>query len=210
MTLRDLEYDFARRHIVGEELSIIDVGGCDARLGLQLAQAGHVITVCDYREYPEKHPNLTSIQGDFLQNQLPDNSFDYVLFISTIEHIGFGSYGAPAVSDGDLTAFAEAKRLLKRNGRIVITFPFAGKETYVSGFERWYDVDRARRLFEGMYVMAEEYYAPATRKQVRGRVINWSPVSLDQITSEEDVVKAFGRQCNACYALSRQPRAHFA
>jgi len=85
---RDVEYDFAYRNIVGNRLRILDIGGCDSLLPLALAKAGHSVTVYDFRPYPERHPNLTVIQGDFLKNQLPAAAFDTVVMVSTIEHVG--------------------------------------------------------------------------------------------------------------------------
>lgn len=139
LSLRDIEYDFAYRNVVGEHVNILDVGGAESILPLRFAKRGCMVTVYDFREYPEQHPNLKSIQGDFLQNNLPDSTFDFVVMVSTIEHIGFGSYGAPVYTDGDFKAMAESKRVLRPQGRIVLTFPFASKDHHVPGFERcWF------------------------------------------------------------------------
>jgi SAM-dependent methyltransferase len=204
---RDTEYDFAYRHVAGNSVRVLDVGGSESLLPLSFAKLGYDVTVYDFREYSEQHPNLLSIQGDFLSNSLPDHSFDFVVMVSTIEHIGFGSYGAPTYVDGDFKAMAEAKRVLKPSGRIVLTFPFASKEYQVVGFERWYDILRVRRLFEGMHVLAEEYYIPHTK--IFNRVVKWMPASLEQITTVDEVVKRFGYQCNACYVVSPVPRPNF-
>jgi len=193
--------------VVGEHVSVLDVGGSESLLPLQFAKRGYPSTVYDFRPYPEQHPNLTSIQGDFLVNKLPDDSFDFVVMVSTIEHIGFGSYGAPVYTDGDFKAMSEAKRLLKLSGRIVLTFPFASKEHHIVGFERWYDLQRVQRLFEGMYILAEEYYVPHTL--IFGRVVKWLPASLEQITTVDNVVEEYGYQCNACYVVSLVPRPNF-
>ena len=132
---RDVEYDFAYRNVVGKSLRILDIGGCDSLLPLVLAKAGHLVTVYDFRHYPEKHPNLTVIQGDFLKNNLPDKSFDVVIMVSTIEHIGFGSYGAPVYPDADFVVMKEVRRLLVDSGRAILTFPFNREEKIIPGFE---------------------------------------------------------------------------
>jgi len=204
---RDFEYDFVYRQVVGEHLQILDVGGCESLLPLLFAQRGHSVTVYDFREYHERHPNLTSIQGDFLANALPAGSFDYVVMVSAIEHVGFGSYGAPTYEDGDLKAMAQIKRVLKPSGSIIVTFPFASKEHHVPGYERWYDLARVQRLFEGMHVLAEEYHIPEQR--VLGKVFRWVPAALEQITAHDDVVQRYGCQCNACYTVSLTPRRNF-
>jgi SAM-dependent methyltransferase len=205
-SIREIEYDFACRYVLGESVSLLDVGGSESLLPLQFAERGYSVTVYDYRNYPEQHPNLTTIQGDFLANKIPDNCFDFVVMISTIEHIGFGSYGAPVYADGDFMAMSQAKRILKPSGKLILTFPFASQEHIVPGFERWYDIIRVRRLFEGMYVLAEEYYAPNIR--VFGRNFKWVPASLEQISTTDDVIQRYGYQCNACYVVSPIPRSH--
>jgi SAM-dependent methyltransferase len=204
---RDTEYDFAYRQVVGENVKLLDVGGSESLLPLQFAKRGYSVTVYDFRKYPEQHPNLSTIQGDFLANKIPDHSFDFIVMISTIEHIGFGSYGAPLYEDGDFIAMSQAKRLLKPSGRIVLTFPFASKEHIITGFERWYDLKRVQRLFEEMYVLAEEYYIPQTK--VFGKVVKWVPSSLEQISTTDDVLLRYGYQCNACYVVAPMPRSYF-
>ena len=161
------------------------------------------MSVYDFRKYPERHPNLSNIKGDFLQNNLPHNVFDYVVMISTIEHIGFSSYGAPVYEDADFWAMSEAKRVLKPNGKIVITFPFTGKHRIIPGFERWYDIDRVKRLFTGLHILAEEYYIPD--RKLFGRWINFAPASLEEI---QQVEEKFGCQGCACYVVSPVTRVH--
>lgn len=129
---RDVEYDFAYRNIGGKRLRILDIGGCDSLLPLFFARAGHSVTVYDFRRYPEKHPNLTVIQGDFLENQLPPCSFDAVVMVSTIEHIGLGGYGAPERADADFEVMQQLRGILANGGRVILTFPFNERESYPS------------------------------------------------------------------------------
>lgn len=129
---RDVEYDFAYRNVVGNGLNILDVGGCDSLLPLVFAKMGHSVTVYDFRPYPERHPNLTVVQGDFLTNSLPASSFDVVIMISTLEHIGLGGYGAPEYPDADFVVMEELDRILVSGGRAIITFPFNERELYPS------------------------------------------------------------------------------
>jgi len=65
---RDVEYDFVYRNIAGKRLRILVIGGCDSLLPLAFVRAGHRVTVYDFLPYPERHPNLTVIQADFLEN----------------------------------------------------------------------------------------------------------------------------------------------
>jgi len=124
----DVEYDFAYRNITGKRLRILDIGWCDSLLPLAFAKAGHIVTVYDLRPYPERHRNLTVIQGDFLENQLPPCSFDAVVMVSTIEHIGLGGYGAPERADADFEIMRQLRRILVDGGRVILTFPFNERE----------------------------------------------------------------------------------
>lgn len=201
LSLRDSEYDFAYRHIVGEGLSVLDVGAVGSLLPLQLARRGFQVTVMDVRQYPERHPNLTVVQGDFLTNPIPDHSFDYVVMISCIEHMGFGGYGDPISEDADFRAMAQAIRILKPDGKLILTFPFCDRYAIQPGFERWYDPVRVRRLFEELYIVDQEYYVPYRR--VFRRIVKWIPASIQQIV-EVDVLGKYGYQCNACFVLAPQ------
>lgn len=57
---RDVEYDFTYRNVVGDQLRILDIGGCDSLLPIEFAKAGHMVTIYDLRPYPERHSNLQS------------------------------------------------------------------------------------------------------------------------------------------------------
>jgi SAM-dependent methyltransferase len=197
---RDVEYDFVWRNVVGEKLKILDIGGCDSLLPVVFAKQGHDVTVYDFRRYTERHANLVAIQGDFLYNDLPGHSFDYVILVSTIEHIGFGSYGAPRYEDGDIEVIKEVKRVLAEDGKVILTFPFAEREKEIRGFERWYDVDRVKRLFEDMHVWVAEYWIP--RLKVLNRWVKWVPAVLRQAQSSPE---PSGCPSVACFVVSLKP-----
>jgi SAM-dependent methyltransferase len=197
---RDVEYEFVWRNVAGEQLKILDIGGCDSLLPLVFAKQGHDVTVYDFRRYTERHTNLAAIQGDFLRNGLPDRYFDYVILVSTIEHVGFGSYGAPRYEDGDMEAMKEVKRVLAENGKAILTFPFAERGREIRGFERWYDVDRIQLLFGGMHILVEEYWIPHLK--VLSRWVKWVPVVLRQAQSSREPA---GCPSVACYVVSLQP-----
>ncbi|MDD3774000.1 MAG: class I SAM-dependent methyltransferase [Patescibacteria group bacterium] len=183
---------------------VLDIGGCESLLPLFLAEQGFKVTVYDFRKYPEHHANLTNIKGDFLENKLPKDSFDYVVLISTIEHMGFGSYGAPIYKNADFRAMSEIKRILKPNGKIIITFPFVGKHKIIAGFERWYDLNRTKKLFANLHILAEEYYVP--NHKLFGRWLNFAPSSLKEI---QQVENNFKHQGCACFVASPNSRSHF-
>jgi SAM-dependent methyltransferase len=197
---RDVEYEFVWRSVVGQKLKILDIGGCDSLLPLVFARQGHDVTVCDFRRYTERHTNLAAIQGDFLCNDLPDRYFDFVILVSTIEHIGFGCYGAPRYENGDIAVMKEVKRVLAEGGKAILSFPFGDREREIQGFERWYDVNRIKRLFEGMHISVEEYWIP--RLKVLNRWVKWVPAALQQA---QESPEAAGCPSVACFVVSLRP-----
>lgn len=197
---RDAEYDFAYRHVTGRGLHIIDIGGCDSLLPLILARKGHRVTVYDFRLYPEKHPNLAVIRGDFLRNNLPANSFDIVMLISTIEHIGMGAYGAPEYPEADVKVMEEVNRILKEDGRAILTVPFDAREKVIPGFEKWYTPDRLKRLFQGWYILDAEFWV--AEKKLLGRWVKWRPARMREAAQASERCGIHG---TACFCLSKHP-----
>lgn len=194
---RDFEYDFAYRNILGQKLTILDIGACGSLLPFMLAKSGHRVTVYDFRDYRESHSNLSIVKGDFLDNKLPDNSFDSVILISTIEHVGLGSYDAPFHKNGDLEVMSEVKRVLRQDGRAILTFPFTERHTILEDFERWYDIDRVKQLFQDMYVLKEEYWVPQIK--ILGRWVKWRPGILREAQTS---FKDYGVQSTACFVVA--------
>jgi len=195
---RDLEYDFVLRHVGKGNLQILDVGGVGSLLPLYLARKGHKVTVYDVRRYPEAHPNLTVIKGDFLANSLPDAAFDLVVMVSTIEHIGFGCYGDPVIADGDSVAIQQVYRVLKERGRLILTTPFTAQHRIYNSFERWYDMDRLTQLLGSFRIVALEFWLPVL--WFRGRCLKWTQTTLDQARQAEAV---YGYHATICVVAEK-------
>lgn len=193
---RDVEYDFAYRNVVGKQLRILDIGGCDSLLPIAFAKAGHMVTVYDFRPYPEHHPNLAVIQGDFLHNELPANSFNVIIMVSTLEHVGLGGYGDPEHSHADFEVMKELHRILIDGGKAILTFPFNERERVIPQFERWYTRERLQRLFDGWSVLDAEFWV--AEKKLFGRWVKWRPATM------QEAAQAYGEigiQGVACFAL---------
>lgn len=80
------------------------------------------ITGIDWRAC--RRPGLT-YRGDVLTMDFPEASFDAIVGISSIEHIGLGHYdNDPAAVDGDVTCLQRAARWLKPGGWIYLDVPF--------------------------------------------------------------------------------------
>jgi ubiquinone/menaquinone biosynthesis C-methylase UbiE len=156
---------------VGEAETVLDVGTAHADLeylralaqpqtrqlyGIDLAQSQPVIGVDNSgREYTI----LTAVRGDVRSAPFADNSFQLILCISTLEHVGmdntrycvtdrreiaaqpdnFNSSYQPG-----LDAMCELYRITQLNGRLLITLPFGKDENH--GWFQQYDFNGLVRL----------------------------------------------------------------
>ncbi|UOF91482.1 methyltransferase domain-containing protein [Fodinisporobacter ferrooxydans] len=157
---RILELPFVIHHLDKSAVKILDVGHCESYLPLYLASLGKKVVGIDIREYPFEHPNLYSIKGDIRSNILQENSFDSVIALSTIEHIGIAShYGDRTQSDldGDRNAILEIYRLLKPGGQLVLTVPF-GNGVGTSWY-RVYTPESIRTLINGFNLEIMQHFA---------------------------------------------------
>lgn len=169
-------------------------------LPLQLAQGGHRVTVCDVRCYPEKHSNLKAVTGDFLTHPFAEGEFDFLIMVSTIEHIGFGHYGDPVVADGDLQAMKKVHRLLNADGKAVLTIPFTKQHRIIGTLERWYDAQRLACLLDGYHLEVLEWWVPVY--WVLGRCLRWMPATLEMA---RDSKATYGYHATACLVAVKRP-----
>jgi SAM-dependent methyltransferase len=178
-TSRTAEYRFVLKNLPPIGSTILDVGCCDSLLALGLAKKGYKVYGIDTRQYQEKHPNLTFVQEDILRTPFPNGLFDAAIAVSTIEHIGLGIYGDPIHDNADILAVREIYRILKPDGRFIVTTPFAGEyklAKYGGGYERYYDADTIRKLFEGFQIKTSEFFVGVRR-------FNWVSASEKEASS---------------------------
>lgn len=134
------------RHAKPEERRVLDFGGYESVLPLTLSALGHEVTVLDQRVYPFKAPGLKSVTADlFGDHPLPSESFDLVISVSTIEHLGLGGYEDMEIPDGDRLGVERLWRLVRPGGRLMATVP-AGRPAVQRGY-RTYDEARLRTVF---------------------------------------------------------------
>jgi 2-polyprenyl-3-methyl-5-hydroxy-6-metoxy-1,4-benzoquinol methylase len=124
--------------------SILDVGAAESMLAFSLASLGYDVTALDIRGYSLEHPRLRVVESDILQWKSSE-TFDAVLCVSTLEHIGLDVYDAE-VMDGaaDQAAIERIRALVRPGGIFVLTVPFgpeSGDET-----QRSYDRTKLERL----------------------------------------------------------------
>lgn len=150
----------------GEE--ILDIGTSNSSLPLFLAHKGAKITMLDVIDKKlscqQKYARRLMLKSawdrgeiritvqDARKMDFPNNSFDIVTCISTIEHIR---------DDGDMLVIDEIRRILRPGGKAIISVPYSQQfceENFDYYFQRWYD-------YQSLYQ----------------RIINRSQLKLDKI-----------------------------
>ena len=135
---------------------ILDLGCVGSKISLQLASLGFNVVGIDYRPFIFKHKNLEFVQGNFFDINLPAESFDCVICISTIEHIGLPAYNIKPFDQGDKKAIEKINTLLKKGGKLILTVPFG--KAIVNQFERNYDQKSLNQLIKMFKIDEFEIY----------------------------------------------------
>lgn len=167
---------------------VLDVGCCFSGLPLELAGLGFEVSGIDTQSYPLTHPNFRFVQGDICQSSLPDAYFDRVLAISTIEHIGLGHYGDPIDGSKDQDAMREIHRLMKPQGKMILSVPF-GEKKLTPGF-RVYDSSSFRELI-GLFQIEKMEFFVSDNGRWRGATENQAVIrDLDEHGRPQAIVIA--------------------
>lgn len=132
-------------HIPPGTRTVLDFGGVESLLPMTLAALGYTVTVWDQRPYAFAHPLLRAMRRDIFAGAPGLEAFDLVVSVSTIEHLGFGSYGDMPAEDADAKGVAALWSLVRPGGRMIVTVP-AGCAAVHPGF-RVYDRERIGRVF---------------------------------------------------------------
>lgn len=136
--------------------NILDFGNNDSLISLNLASIGYKVTGVDLLNYNFFHENLYFQKGNFLKLNLPTNSFDGIIAISAIEHVGLEAYHSEIFEDGDFKVIEKFFELLKRDGILFITVPFGVK--HKDSFLRIYNSERIALLLKNFTIIEKRYF----------------------------------------------------
>lgn len=104
--------------------TVLEIGCAEAdwaALALEAVPSLHIIGV-DVRPSPHfRHP--LRIVGNILDQQFAENSLDWVVLVSALEHIGLTHYGDPEAPDGDSACLRLVHQWLRPGGWLYFDVP---------------------------------------------------------------------------------------
>ena len=122
------------------------------------------ITGIDWR--PVTRPGDTVV-GDVLTHEFPEASFDAIVAVSTVEHVGLGYYRQdPIDDDGDTNCMERCRRWLKPGGWMYLDVPYRPSGplfTVTAKYRAYNDAALGERLLHGWDVVVR-YVCGTTEK----------------------------------------------
>lgn len=106
----------------------------------------------DYRPAKIKLSNLMTGSADLTKLNFKSNSIKSLSCMHTIEHIGLGRYGDKIDNNGDIKAINELKRVLAKDGDLLIVLP-VGKSATCFNAHRIYSYEDVITYFNGLRLM---------------------------------------------------------
>ncbi len=144
--IAEIPYAFRAIGKLDAGATILDVGAAESTVALSLASLGYEVTALDPRPYPLSHPRLRSVEGRVEDWDTPD-TFDAVICLSTIEHVGLPAYGQEPQPGADLAAMRRIHELSRPGAVLVLTVPFGTFSA--DDFQRTYDREHLDELLGG-------------------------------------------------------------
>ncbi|MEG4857830.1 tetratricopeptide repeat protein [Microcoleus sp. K1-B6] len=163
---RCIEYPFAASQL-GDAKCILDVGTVKSDLAWISWLEGLPIDVyaTDYDPPLQPFNQIQFCQSDVRKLPFKDETFDKIIAVSVIEHIGLqapqvNSPQLPLVDQsGDLEAVKELARILKVNGELIMTLPFGVKDELILGNQaRNYTIKSIQKFDQFLSPIKMEYY----------------------------------------------------
>lgn len=173
---RSVEVPWARQRIGGAR-RVLDVGCSTSDYLADLTPDRRVYGLDP--DAPRPIQNVGAVKGTIVAPPFPSGSFDLILCVSTVEHIGLPIYGQHEFPHGDMLAMRHVRRLLSPGGRLLLTVPFGRAQA--NPWFRVYDRRSLRRLTRGFRALSTAFYrlrpdgpsagsghGPSTLRQAQG------------------------------------------
>lgn len=153
---------------------ILDFGCTRSWISLSLASLGHNVYGIDLRDFPFQHPNFIFKKGNILDFEI--RHFDYIISLSTLEHVGLGAYGEEYDHQAFSKVINKINRLLNSDGRFILTLPVGMPSS--DQFEKSFSPNEilelilTRRFFlvkENFFRRFDQkYWSPCSKKEIAG------------------------------------------
>jgi SAM-dependent methyltransferase len=154
---RVVEYPWVLSNIDTNYQRVLDVGSSESLLTFELIRLGFETHALDTRSFKGRHPALNFCEADICHSPYREQTFDQIVSVSTIEHIGLGKYGDPTNHASDTIAVQQMRKLVKKNGRVLITTPFSSVSSVT--WQRIYDLKSIRVLVSDFEVEKIEVFS---------------------------------------------------
>jgi 2-polyprenyl-3-methyl-5-hydroxy-6-metoxy-1,4-benzoquinol methylase len=158
-TERILEKTFVMHSLASlyqsRHIEILDVGAAESLLSYELASFNYSVTAIDIRPIALFHPNLKFVKTDICNPVLPPASFDCIIALSTLEHIGLGWYGDETGENYDVKAVQQISLLLKSEGSFILTVPYGKKA--LTPVHRIYNQESLQKLIQDFRIVQISY-----------------------------------------------------
>jgi len=185
-----------------EPKKILDFGCTRNWICLSLASMGHEVTGVDLRNYPFHHNNFKFHKINILN--LNEGNYDYIISLSTIEHVGSGAYGENKDSEMLDKVLGKIYNLLKDTGHLILTLPIGLKS--IDDFERSFAPEEFKEIMNSHYftITDQQFF-------IRDSLIQWKRCSINQIKKvsndvEERKKNFSGSNGVGCYILRKSDR----
>lgn len=156
ITERILEGIFVHSRLPNKSVKLLDMGCAESINAIEMASLGHNVTGVDLRTLPVKHSNFRMVIADLCDLPFEDESFECVVALSTLEHVGLGWYTDEPEQNNDCKALEEGARVLKTGGRFITTVPF-GRVAGETSVHRIYDQARLDKLLKPLKIIEIAY-----------------------------------------------------
>ena len=157
----DAECSFVARHInrIRPE-SILDIGSYRHFIFGLLAH--YSITTLDVRPRKTMLDTEKVVVGDAKNLPFKNESFNLVLSLCTLEHLGLGRYGDEIDFDADKKALREIARVLKSGGSFIFTTEITNTEPQIAfNSHKIYDHNVIQKLCAeaNLFLIEEKYFS---------------------------------------------------
>ena len=206
---RYAEYEFVLRNLISRNIKakILDVGCSTSVISNTISKFGRnrceIISI-DIANEIGNH-GFPLIQMDARRIGFKDKTFDQVMCLSAMEHIGIADEGAKTKNndlncgmEGDALAMTEIWRVLKVKGTLILTVPYGRILIKQQGY-RVYSKDSLSILTNKFIIIMKEFFGLK-----KGKWTKYNELEANSLTLLERSNQKFHSDIMACLLLEKE------